>query len=166
MKQLQDVGTLAGLFYLIGGLFVVFVLIPIGIDEPGNVEFNVLAPAYWPRIICLVLAGMGAAMLVRGWLNRDTLDEDAEGAFAGIIWWRVGLVIAGTFGLYASLDFLGLVLAGAVALVLLMLLAGERRPVLIACVAVGVPMALYVFFTKAAGIPIPSGILEPLLLKI
>ena len=166
MKQLQDVGTLAGLLYLIGGLFVVFVLIPIGIDEPGNVEFSALAPAYWPRIICLVLAGLGAAMLVRGWMNRHSLDNESDGAFAGIIWWRAVLVIAGTFALYAFLDFLGLVLAGAIALVMLMLFAGERRPMLMACVAIGVPMALYVFFTKAAGIPIPSGILEPLLLKI
>ncbi len=166
MKQLQDVGMLAGLFYLIGGLFVVFILIPIGIDEPGNVELSALAPAYWPRIICLALAALGAAMLIRGWLNRSSSDEEAASLFSGIIWWRSGLVIAGTFALYSSLDYLGLVLAGAIALVLLMLLAGERRPVLIACISVGVPVALYIFFTKAAGIPIPSGILEPLLLKI
>ena len=114
----------------------------------------------------MVLAGLGAAMLVRGWMNRNAPGEESVAAFSDIIWWRAALVIAGTFVLHASLDYLGFVLGGAIALVLLMLLAGERRPLLVACVSIGVPMALYLFFTKAAGIPIPSGILKPLLLKI
>ena len=44
-----------------------------------------------------------------------------------------------------------------------MLIAGERRPLHIALVSLGVPLALYFFFTKAASIPIPAGILEPIL---
>lgn len=166
MRNWLSPNAMAGAAYLALGLLMVFVLIPIGVDEPANVEFAVLAPAYWPRVICLVLAALGTGMLIRLWLNtRSGEGESDEGAspFKGLLLWRVGVVIVGTFVLYALLEPLGFVLAGALALALLLLFAGERRPLHVALISIGVPMLLYLFFTKAASIPIPAGLLEPIL---
>ncbi len=166
MHNWLNSNTIAGALYLILGVFMVFVLIPVGVDEPSNVEFAVLAPSYWPRIICLALAALGLGMLVRTWisLRRGAPGEaDEPSGVSEMVFWRVGLVIAGTFVLYAVLETLGFVLAGAIALALLMLLAGERRPLHVGLISVGIPLLLYLFFTKAASIPIPAGILEPIL---
>ncbi|MCP5083351.1 MAG: tripartite tricarboxylate transporter TctB family protein [Alphaproteobacteria bacterium] len=166
MRDWLNPNAITGALYLILGLFVVFVLIPIGVDEPSNVEFAVLAPSYWPRIICLVLAALGLGMLVRTWLSlRSGVPEetDEENKISEMVFWRAGLVIAGSFVLYAVLETLGFVLAGTIALALLMLLAGERRPLHVGLISVGIPLLLYLFFTKAASIPIPAGILEPIL---
>ena len=51
MRGWLNQDAITGALYLALGLLVVFVLIPLGVDEPGNVEFAALAPAYWPRII-------------------------------------------------------------------------------------------------------------------
>ena len=166
MREWINPNTITGAVYLALGLFLVFVLIPVGIDEPGNVEFAVLAPSYWPRVICSVLAVLGAGMLVRYWMNMRGGAANGEANVSqlnGLLLWRVGVVIAGTFVLYYLLEPLGFVLTGTLALALLLLFAGERRPLYLALISIGVPMLLYLFFTKAASIPIPAGILEPIL---
>ena len=166
MHNWLNANAIAGALYLILGLFMVFVLIPLGVDEPGNVEFAVLAPSYWPRVICLALAALGLGMLVRNWLSHRSGEPNAAdepSTLSELVFWRVALVIAGSFVLYMLLEPLGFVLAGAIALALLMLLAGERRPLHLALISAGIPLLLYLFFTKAASIPIPAGILEPIL---
>ncbi|MEM1199850.1 MAG: tripartite tricarboxylate transporter TctB family protein [Pseudomonadota bacterium] len=167
MREWITPNTITGAVYLALGLFLVFVLIPVGIVEPGNVEFAVLAPSYWPRVICLVLATLGIGMLVRFWMSKHSDASGGEAqmsVYKGLLLWRVGVVIGGTFVLYYVLEPLGFVLAGALALALLLLFAGERRPLYVTLIAIGVPALLYLFFTKAASIPIPAGILEPILL--
>ena len=166
MRSFLNINAVAGALYLLLGAFVVFVLIPVGVDEPSNVEFAVLAPSYWPRVISIVLALLGLGMLFRRWMEvrRNDDVQAEESGFSELIYWRVGLVIAGTFLLYAVLETLGFVLTGFLALVCLMLLAGERRPLHIALISIAVPLALHFFFTKAASIPIPAGILESVLL--
>lgn len=166
MHALLRLNIITGGVYLVFGLFVVFVLIPIGVDEPSNIRYQALAPAYWPRIICLVLAALGTAILVRSavQLKKNTSAEGGQDApESDRIMWRAGVVIALGFVLYAVLETLGFVLATTIALVILMLFADERRPHIVLPVAAGVPLALYFFFTKAANIPIPSGILESIL---
>ena len=109
---------------------------------------------------------MGLAMLVRSAIQRRNGDTSGEASAVpgeDSDMWRAGVVIVLGFVLYAVLESLGFVLATAIALVVLMLFAGERRPQIVVPVAVGVPLALYFFFTKAASIPIPSGVLESIL---
>lgn len=166
MQHYLHQNVLAGALYLILGLFVVFILIPLGIDEPSNVQYPPLAPSYWPRIICLCLAALGLAILVRSGIRMSkgsALGETDEDAPDERNLWRAGVVIALGFALYSVLETLGFVLATIIVLVILMLFAGERRLQIILPVATGVPLALYLFFTKAASIPIPSGILESIL---
>ncbi len=166
MQNLLTKNVVTGSLYLILGLFVVFVLIPLGVDEPSNVQYPPLAPSYWPRIICSGLAVLGVAMLVRSAIRQRNGSASGEASAVPAEdsnMWRGGVVIVLGFVLYATLESLGFVLATAIALVVLMLFAGERRPQIVIPVAAGVPFALYFFFTKAASIPIPSGVLESIL---
>jgi len=166
MNYLLRQNIIAGCAYLILGLLMVFVLIPFGVDEPSNVQFPPLAPSYWPRIICLAIAVLGVAILIRSAIqlkNGSVPAEDPEGADADHYLWRAGIVISLGFALYFVLETLGFVLASTIALVILMLFAGERRWQIIVPVALCVPLALYLFFVKAASIPIPAGILDSIL---
>ena len=76
------------------------------------------------------------------------------------------VALAICFALYFGLEPLGFVLTTAIGLAVLMLLAGEYRVYVVLPAAILVPLGLHVFFTKAASVPIPMGILEPLLLRI
>lgn len=157
---------IAGCAYLILGLLMVFVLIPFGVVEPSNVQYAPLAPSYWPRIICYGIAALGVAILIRSAIeikNGSASTEDSEDADEDHFLWRAGIVIGLGFALYFVLETLGFVLGCAIALVILMLFAGERRLKIILPVAAGVPLALYLFFVKAASIPIPAGVLESIL---
>lgn len=162
-ERLRDL--IAGLLILAFGLTAIFVLIPKGIDEPASVQFAALSPSYWPRIICMILTAFGAVITLRA-LLRPGLPPDGEAAVTDSVDrtpLKTLVVLAGMMALYFALEPLGFPLACAIGLVLLMLLASERRPHIILPVAIGVPAALYLFFTEAASIPIPTGILEPVL---
>ena len=67
-----------------------------------------------------------------------------------------------SIGFYVLIPFLGMVVPGMAVIFGLMVLGGERRWLLAAAVAAGVPLLLYVFFVHVAGIPIPLGIFETL----
>ncbi len=168
MSESNRINLIAGLVFLALGLLAVTVLIPLGVDEPGKVAFAALSPSYWPRIVCLMLAVFGAGMVANVVLElRSGTGEEAEAETEQVTAertpFRALAALALLFVLYALLEPLGFVLTGVLALAAYMLLADERRPVMILSVAIGVPLALYLFFTKAASVPIPAGILESVL---
>lgn len=168
MLQENRIHLIAGLVLLVLGVLGVAVLIPLGVDEPSQLQFAALSPSYWPRIICISLSLFGAGIVASIVLKRrsgETDDRDVESAAVGsdATPFRALAAIVLLFVLYMVLEPLGFVLAGALALAAYMLLAGERRPMIVAPVAVGVPLLLYLFFTKAAQVPIPAGVLEPIL---
>lgn len=168
MDHTSRINLIVGLLFLGLGLMAVFVLIPVGIDEPPSVDFAALSPSYWPRIVCLFIAGFGVLIIagvLLSWRGGGTDDTHPEATPVPVestpLRTLTALVLM--FVLYAALEPLGFVLATVLALVVLMLLAGERRSLVIGPVALGVPLALYVFFVYAASIPIPMGMLEPLI---
>ena len=151
---------LTGVGVALLGLLIFAVLIPWGIDRPGNVEHAALAPDFWPRIIAVVMMALGALQAVRP--APDDEDEDG-GADTGRWLHRVpGLAVAlgALFGFYVLVPSLGMVVPGVAVIFALMVFGGERRWVLAATVAAGVPILLYAFFVYVAGIPIPLGIFE------
>ena len=60
-----------------------------------------------------------------------------------------------------SLEFLGFVLSGVLALVASLILAGERRAFIIIAMSLLLPISLFLFFYKVAYVPLPNGILAP-----
>lgn len=174
--MLLNQNLLSGLALLIFGLLTFFVLIPYGIQEPSSVDLQALAPSFWPNIVALAICAIGLALtgtsIFAARRNRslspDTTSTEAaaNGHFSLWLAMRPFVALAICFALYLSLEPLGFVLGCAIALIALMLLAGEYRPQFILPIAVIVPFGLHIFFTKAASVPIPMGVLETWLLKV
>ena len=172
---------LTGVGVLLIGLLVFFVLIPAGIDRPGNVEHAALAPDFWPRIIAAVIALMGLLLALRparedeggeGAGDEAGAGEGAAGDGAGAgeaasVRWPQrlpGLAVAlgALFAFYFLIPTLGMVASGAALIFGLMAYAGERRWLRGGALAAGIPILLYVFFVYVASIPIPLGVFENL----
>ena len=144
-------------------LLAMFVLIPVGVADPGSIDVIALGPSFWPIIISVFLLLMGLLTLGQAWMRSRESEHAPPSTDAGFAFGRwVGcLVLLG--GYYAALHGLGMVLASIIALCLFMLLGGERRPLLIAVLAFGLPLALFAFFRYVANVVIPLGVLEGLL---
>ncbi len=145
------------------GLLIFAVLIPWGIDQPGNVEHTALAPDFWPQIIAGAMMVLGALLAIRPGPDDD--DDEDGGEDSGRWLHRLpGLaaVLGALFGFHLLIPSLGMVVPGVAVIFGLMVLGGERRWLLAAVVAAGVPVLLYAFFVHVAGIPIPLGVFETL----
>lgn len=162
----------AGLCFIGFGVLAVAVLIPYGIVQPPSVKYRALSPSFWPYIVCSGIAVIGALLLVYELLaasrtgNTTAGDEAPPGGRPAWTAGRPFIVMALLLAIYLTLEFLGFVLTTTLGLVALMLLAGERRPLIVVPVALLLPLALHLFFVKAAQRPIPGGVLEFLLQRI
>ncbi len=154
----------SGLVFLLFGVVLIVFLIPSGVVEPKRIKFAVLSPSYYPRIIAIAMSIIGLAICIGSLRGTDddfvtsSIDLNAMG--------KVVTVFIVLFATAYALPHAGFVLASAVALVVLMALAGERNPFIVVGVAIILPIVLYLFFTKLASVPIPGGILDPLLQRI
>ncbi len=161
----------AGLCFVGFGVLAVAVLIPYGIVQPPSVKYRALSPSFWPYIVCSAISVIGVLLLVYE-LVAAARNRDRTGAAAATagrsawIAWRPFIVMALLLAIYLTLEPLGFVLTTTLGLVALMLLAGERRPLIVLPVALLLPLALHLFFVKAAQRPIPGGVLDFLLQRI
>jgi ABC-type xylose transport system permease subunit len=168
---------LAGLTFLAFGALTLVVLIPYGVQAPLSVQYRALSPSYWPNIVavatCLIGFTLAVSAVIRG---RDKEPEQSAKAHAHEVpdigqtgWWlalRPYLALVICFALYFGLEPLGFDLTTAIAVMLLMVLAEENRLRILLPISVMLPLGLHLFFTKVASVPIPMGILEPLLLRL
>ncbi len=153
--------VVAGALILAIGLIFVFILIPIGVDEPRRVKYAALSPTYYPRIVAFILVVIGAAVLARAVFRPTATEMDSEAHPTGA---RRLLGISTILVAFALLlTPLGFVLASALALFAAIWLAGEQRIHISAAISVILPVLLYFFFLKVARIPIPLGVLKPVL---
>ena len=166
MKLNKD--RLAGLVFLAFGALCYGLLIPYGIQKPPSVQYQALSPSYWPNFVAIAIGSIGLALVLtaRGPAAPDEPADKSASQASAWLKFRPFVALAICFALYFTVDYLGFVLGSAIALACLMALAGELRPHILLPVAVAVPLGLFVFFTKAASVPIPMGVLEPLLLRI
>ena len=165
MRSIQS-RLLPGIAFLALGIVGLTILIPYGIESPASVQYRALSPSYWPNIVCVAVSIIGLVLVATSFFQNSTNDVASNGSGSRWQWLRPFIVMAVCIGLYFSLQTLGFVLTNIISMAILMLLGGERRIYLIAMVSVLTPLALYVFFTKATGVPIPAGVLEPLLVRI
>ena len=151
----------SGVFMLVVGLLLLLLLIPFGIDTPKKIRYAALSPTYYPQIVALILSVIGAAIIFR---NRksfrvkeaEELDVAHPNAQIRII---IFLALLAAYAL--SLEFLGFVLSGALALATSLILAGERRAIFILAMSLLLPISLFLFFYKVAYVPVPNGLLAP-----
>ncbi len=148
-----------------------FVLVPLGVEDPGAIDILALGPAFWPSIVSTFMLLMGAVVgaqalrrLRAGRAAAETDGEDRRSLATALSEYALGrwlgaLVLLAAF--YALLEPLGMILASMLAMVALMVLGGERRPALLAILPIGLPFALFLFFRYAANVVIPLGVLDP-----
>ena len=151
----------SGLLFAGLGMIVVFVLIPQGVTEPRKVKYVALSPSYYPRLIGIALILLGALIAVRAVL-RPIAEGPEEPRHPRSLQRTVAFfVLLAIYGLAVSTS--GFILPSIIALIAALLLAGENRAWLIALISLALPFGLYFFFLKVARVPIPTGVLEPLL---
>lgn len=162
MSLMHSKNFWAGIVMLLLGLAVILLLIPIGVDEPRRIKYAALSPSYYPRIIAICLSILGLVITVRSVVAPpiDTAEgsENRPDAFQ-----RIAIVFGILLAMALVLTTLGFIVTTALALGAAVWFAGERNYVLIVSMAIIIPLALYFFFLKVAGIPIPLGVLHPLL---
>ena len=151
----------SGVFMLSVGLLLLLFLIPYGIDTPKKIRFAALSPTYYPQIVAVILSVIGAAIIVknrRPLATKGTNDADEVHPNAKM---RIGGFLALLAVYSLSLEFLGFVLSGVIALAASLILAGERRAVIIIAISLLLPISLFLFFYKVAYVPVPNGLLAP-----
>lgn len=168
MNTNRKLDLIAGFGFMIIAAAIIFVAIPYGVQEPKKVKFAALNPSYYPRLVCYCLLLFGAMLVVSRslfFVKNKKANSEAQTASSNPSV-RLPLLITITAVLllyYLTLSSLGFIVSSSVALIVLLLLAGERNWLALGLIPLLVPISIYGFFTKVANIPIPAGILEPLL---
>lgn len=163
MSSSRKLDITASVFFIVIAVLVAWVAIPYGVQEPKKVKFLALSPSYYPRLVSYCLLGFGILLLLTRLVTRQ-IDENVSDTTFRSNWVTILLCVIATLGLwYASLEYLGFVLSSAIALFVLLLLAGERNKIALAIVPLILPFLLHLFFNKVANIPIPAGILRTII---
>lgn len=163
MSSSRKLDITAGLFFIAIAALVAWVAIPYGVQEPKKVKFLALSPSYYPRLVSYCLLGFGIMLLLTRLVSKQIDESDSDSAFRSN-WVTILLYIIATLGVwYASLEYLGFVLSSALALFVLLLLAGERNKIALVVIPLILPLLLHGFFNKVANIPIPAGVLRTLI---
>ena len=151
---------LAASVFVFFGLLLILLLIPRGVVEPGNVELAILSPSYYPKIISYILILIGLGIFIKNFPNG--FFEESEKIEKKYLF-RILIIFITILTIVFFLPTFGIPLTSGIALLFLLMLGGERRPVVVFLVSTLVPLLVYLFFTKVAQIPIPNGLLESLL---
>ena len=151
---------LAASVFVFFGLLLILLLIPRGVVEPGNVELAILSPSYYPKIISYILILIGLGIFIKNFPNG--FFEESEKIEKKYLF-RILIIFITILTIVFFLPTFGIPLTSGIALLFLLMLGGERKPIIIFLVSTLVPLLIYLFFTKVAQIPIPNGLLESLL---
>ena len=134
-----------------------FWAIPSYVSSPSNVRNIVLSPLFWPNTLAILTALMGLGLLGTALRlppsERAASDVDDRGA-AMLRLLGAAVVMAITFW---ALPRLGLVWTAMLTFAAMAFLVKTRHPGWALGCAVLVPLLLYLFFAKVAGVAIPQG---------
>ncbi len=149
---------LLGLAVMALAAFVLWWLIPSYVALPRRVPIRALSPSFWPKIICWMMLLCGAALTVRAAMTVPQTDAIVDKSAVSI---AEVLRLTGLFAILAltffALPIVGMVWTCMVAFILLVLMSGGKNLGWGIVVGVLLPLLLYVFFTKVAGVAIPQG---------
>jgi hypothetical protein len=167
----KDIGLGAGI--IIFFVFTLFVLIPEEIFVPAGIKYRALSPAFFPRVISVLMIFLGAVLIIQTLLGPPAQpQEGASGsgkpgeeeemqelpqrpARERIL--RVGAGATLMFLYYGLVHILGIVVTSIFMMPLFVLLYDERRLKLIFPLSIILAVSLYYFFAKVALIPLPKG---------
>ena len=164
MNKLAGMDVWLGLALVAASILGVFVVVPVGIDMPADIEVRALAPNFWPTIVVIVIGIVGAIVALEGWIRNAANErgEESDDPLSQQIQ-RFAIIIAILAGIYWATPYAGMVLACAAGIMALCLFGGERRITMILGLGIGLPVVLYVFFVYVANVPLPVGVFYELL---
>lgn len=136
----------------LAGLLTFFFVIP---AQTGKGATYGLAADFFPNVSVIALTAIMGAFFVHRALSRRRADRDAEAPVTPGNWRFIGAMTA----LFAIdvlvLVFLGFIAAGALAVAVFMVLAGERRVIAVALTSACLPTAVYLVVAVALRVPLP-----------
>ncbi|HFD16409.1 MAG TPA: tripartite tricarboxylate transporter TctB family protein [Rhodospirillales bacterium] len=138
-------------------LLLLLVVIPIGVDVPKAVRAAVLSPDLWPRVIAGALLLLGILLAVQAGFGEAGEEDWTESGFDPVAAGRLLVTLALLLAYYWLVRRLGMVLASSLAILAFGLFGRTRHPRLLVATALLLPLLLWGFFYKVAGIPLPSG---------
>lgn len=124
---------------------------------PGQLD---IGPAAFPRLVCVGLALCGVLLIVSEMKSKDTTPAELFNV-------KFFIGIATAVGYFLLLKPLGFVIASMLAVLIMMLLL-LNEPLkkawpLIVIVSIAAPIALQLIFGVFLKVPLPEGILAPIL---
>ena len=137
---------------------VLWVLIPGYIRIPRRVPMAALSPAFWPNVIgwtMLICGGLLTARAAAAPPPPNIITDDLRFTRPELL--RVGALALVLGASYIALPIVGMTWTCMVVYILMVLMTGARRPIWGTVIAILLPLALYFFFTKVAGVAIPQG---------
>jgi len=140
----------AGLLLFSSALY--FFIIPREVECRGTALIG-LSPAFIPRLITIILAGLSLLLVFAG----RQAEEDSEGIkpFTKPVWLTLVFL-----AIYAyAMEPLGYLITTALTLAGFLYFFGTRNKLIIACISIAVPLILYWFFGKFMLIALPTGTL-------
>lgn len=149
---------LIGLGVVALSAFILWVVIPAYVTLPKRPPLLALAPSFWPKIICWMMLLSGAALTVRAALEEpppDAIVEEAGASSSETL--RLLALAAILTGTFFALPVFGMVWTCMVVFILLVLMTGRRHLIWGVLAGILLPLLLYMFFTKVAGVAVPQG---------
>lgn len=133
-------------------------LIPTYIAIPRRVPIMALSPAFWPNVIAWVMLFCGLSVVVRAAMAPpapDAIADDLSVSRPEAA--RLAALAVLLIATFFSLRIVGMVWTSMFAFVALVFLTGSKNRFWGIVAAIVLPLALYFFFTKIAGVAIPQG---------
>jgi len=118
-----------------------------GADYPQGVPSRI-GPGYVPRLLGMLLAGIGIFLMVRAWWTRESID-------ASVAWRPVLLILAGVVAFALVFDASGLAPAILVSVAIANFAAPENKWT--TAVVLGAILAFFAWalFVKGLALPLP-----------
>lgn len=149
-ERLANADTVTGAVTLGLGL-AALALVPAEVQSDAFARFgDVRSAAFFPIHAAGATVLFSLVLLVRGVMR-------AAPAVAVERPWRVLAVVAALAGAAALTFWLGYIAAAAALIAALSLAFGNRRPVVVACLALVVPVGIYLLFNGVLDVLLPAG---------
>jgi putative tricarboxylic transport membrane protein len=138
------------------------IVIPAGIVNPASVKHVALLPSFLPYVLTALIGALGLVIALQAMLGAGPPKRAPEEEFQLRSGWPAVLaVLVGCAAAYYLLpESAGLLMVSIAVTGVLMVLGGERRPIILLGAAVLLPTAVYLFFSRVAQVPLPAGILD------
>lgn len=153
--------------------YVLFVLIPAEIFIPAGIRIRALSPAFFPRVVSILMIGLGAGIVVQSLLQTrvvrsianlpsaqpeaDDQQDTSIDLRLSIKIVKIGFASVLLFCYYWLIGIFGMLATSIVMMPVFSLLYGYRKWKLILPLSFVLAVSLYYFFAKVAHISIPKG---------